>query len=220
MARRVRLSQRVWKKPQFAEIIRFDMPAHHEQDGRTTEVTEVLRRWRAGSQEALDELIPAVYSELRRLAQRHLEGERAPHSLQATALTHEVFLRLFGYQRVDWQNRAHFFAMASRIMRRVLVEHARRRKAAKRGHGQRVTLSESHARTEALDIEVLSLHQALSRLEEKDPRQGRVVELRYFGGLDINETAEVVGISPATVKRDWRVAKLWLRRELRRGGSD
>jgi RNA polymerase sigma factor (TIGR02999 family) len=185
----------------------------------TGQVTELLLRWRGGNREALDELVPIVYSELRRLAQYHLKGDRAQHSLQATALTHEVFLRLFGYQRVDWQNRAHFFAMASRIMRRVLVEHARRRQAGKRNPAQRVTLAEGHARTEALDVEVLSLHQVLSKLEAKDPRQSRVVELRYFGGLDIDETAEVLGVSPATVKRDWRVAKLWLRRELARGGS-
>jgi len=197
----------------------FEMSADPGEHAGAGLVTELLLRWRGGSQEALDELIPAVYSELRRLAQHHLEGERAEHSLRATALTHEVFLRLCGYQRVGWQNRAHFFAMASRIMRRVLVEHARRRKTAKRDHGQRVTLAEGHARTEALDIEVLSLHQALSKLEVKDVRQSRVVELRYFGGLGIDETAEVLGVSPATVKRDWRVAKLWLRRELKRGGS-
>jgi RNA polymerase sigma factor (TIGR02999 family) len=185
---------------------------HHEPG--VGDVTDLLVRWREGSREALDALIPAVYAELRRLAQHHLEGERGGHSLQATALTHEAFLRLFGCRQVNWQDRAHFFAMASRIMRRVLVESARRRQAAKRDHGQRVTLEEGQARAEGPDLDLLSLHQALAKLETKDARQCRVVELRYFGGLDIDETAEVLGVSPATVKRDWRVAKLWLRREI------
>ena len=190
--------------------------SEHDHESPDGNVTELLLRWRDGSQEALDELVPIVYSELRRLAQYHLKGEQPAHSLQATGLAHEAFVRLFGFQRVDWQNRAHFFAIASRIMRRVLVEHARKRRAAKRGAGMRITLTEGDAVTEALDVEVLSLHQALSKLEAKDPRQSRVVELRYFGGLDIDETAEVLEVSPRTVKRDWRVAKLWLRRELER----
>lgn len=180
-------------------------------------VTELLLRWRGGSQTALDELIPIVYTELRRLAQFHLQSERPEHSLQATALTHEAFVRLFGYQRVDWQNRAHFFAMASRIMRRVLVEHARKRRAQKRGGAARaVTLTDAHARTEPFAVDVIALHEALTKLSEKDARQGSIVELRYFGGLNTDETAEVLEISPATVKRDWRVARLWLKRELGR----
>lgn len=178
-------------------------------------VTELLVAWKNGNNQALHQLIPIVYSELRRLASLQLNNERANHTLQPTALTHEVFLRLFGYRRLTWQNRAHFFAVTAQLMRRILVEHARRRRAAKRGgDAQRVTLAEANARAEAVDVDVMALHEALTRLEEIDARQCRVVELRYFAGLSAEETAEALGVSLATVKRDWRVAKLWLRREL------
>jgi len=180
-------------------------------------VTDLLRAWGQGEREALDELIPVVYTELRRLARQQLGRERKDHTLEPAALVHEAFLRLSGHQRVGWQNRAHFFAMAARSMRRILVEHARRRRAAKRGGGAatRITTSaDLRAPDRSVDVEALS--EALSRLEALDPVQGQVVELRYFGGLSVAETAEALGVSPATVKRDWSVARLWLRRELER----
>lgn len=182
---------------------------------RRGDVTGLLVAWKNGSSEALDELIPIVYAELRKLARHQLRGERPDHSLQPTALTHEAFLRLFGTQHVEWQNRAHFFAVASQLMRRVLVEHARQRRTLKRGAAPtRVALEDADAPVEPVDVDIVALNEALSELEQVDPRQSRVVELRYFGGLSMEETAEVLGISPATVKRDWRVAKLWLRRAL------
>ncbi len=180
------------------------------------DVTELLAAWKDGSDEALEQLTPIVYSEIRALAGRQLRGERIDHSLQPTALTHEAFLRLFGTRQVGWQDRAHFFAVASRLMRRILVEHARKRAAAKRGGGRtRVTLDEANAPTEvAVDVDILALHEALERLGEIDERQASIIELRYFGGLTAEETAEVLDISAATVQRDWSVGKLWLRREL------
>jgi RNA polymerase sigma factor (TIGR02999 family) len=183
------------------------------------EVTELLVEWKKGNDKALEELIPIVYSELRLLARQQLSRERPEHTLQPTTLTHEVFIRLFGCRQVGWQNRAHFFAVAAQLMRRILVEHARKRRSAKRGGiATRVTLDDATAPAEPLDVDVLSLHQALTRLEALDARQCSVVELRYFGGLNLDETAEVLGCSSATVKRDWSVAKLWLRRELEREG--
>jgi RNA polymerase sigma factor (TIGR02999 family) len=186
--------------------------------GAPGQVTELLRAWGRGSREALDQLVPVVYGELRRLARQQLVRERSDHTLEPAALANEAFLRLAGYERVGWQDRAHFFAIAARIMRRILVEHARRRRARKRGGGAtRVSSVELAAPGRSIDIE--ALEQALSRLEALDPTQGRVVELRYFGGLSVAETAAALQISPATVKRNWSVAKLWLRRELVRAGS-
>lgn len=179
------------------------------------DVTGLLIAWKNGSADALDSLIPIVYTELRKLARRQLKGERSEHSLQPTALTHEAFLRLFGTQHVDWQNRAHFFAVASQLMRRVLVEHARKRRAVKRGgEPERVVLDDNNTPADGYDVDVVALNEALNQLEALDSRQSRIVELRYFGGLSVEETAEVLELSPATVKRDWRVAKLWLRRAL------
>lgn len=179
------------------------------------DVTGLLTAWKEGNSEALDDLIPIVYTELRKLARHQLRGERADHSLQPTALTHEAFLRLLGARRVSWQDRAHFFAVASQMMRRILVEHARKAAAAKRGgNATRVTLNEIDAAEEAADVDAVALHEALADLEAVDERQARVVELRYFGGLNTDEAAEVLGISSSTVQRDWRVAKLWLRRAL------
>jgi RNA polymerase sigma factor (TIGR02999 family) len=178
-------------------------------------ITEVLARWGGGDRDALDDLVPAVYSDLRRLARAQLAKERLGHTLQPTALVNEVFLRIGSYQRISWQNRAHFFAIAARIMRRVLVDHARRRRAAKRGGpAEPLTLSESHLRGEPLDVDLLALDEALARLEKKDGRQSSIVEMRYFAGLTEEEIAEVLAVPVAEVKRDWRVAKLWLRRAL------
>jgi RNA polymerase sigma factor (TIGR02999 family) len=183
--------------------------------GTAGRVTELLRAWGHGDREALDELVPVVYAELQRLARYQLGRERRDHTLEPAALAHEAFLRLSGYQRVSWQNRAHFFAIAARIMRRILVEHARKRRAGKRG-GAATRVSGVELRAPSRSVDAEALNEALGRLEALDPMQGQIVELRYFGGLSVAETAEALGVSPATVKRDWSVAKLWLRRELER----
>jgi RNA polymerase sigma factor (TIGR02999 family) len=178
-------------------------------------ITNLLVKWREGDQAALEELMPLVYGELRRLAARHLRRERAGHTLQATALVHEAYLRLLGERGVSWQNRAHFYAIAARRMRHILVEHARSRDAAKRGGGKyKLSLSKVDRFAPRGDVNLLALDEALERLEEIDPQKSRIIELRYFGGLTIEDTAEVLGISPATVKREWSMARAWLRRDI------
>jgi RNA polymerase sigma-70 factor, ECF subfamily len=182
----------------------------------TDEVTLLLRELGAGQEDAGDRLLPLVYEELRRLARGYMARERDNHTLQPTALVHEAFLRLVDQRDVAWQDRAHFLAIAAQAMRRVLLDHARRHRAKKRDGGQRETLDEGalgDARGSA-SLDILALDQALVRLADFDPRALRVVELRYFAGLDVEETAEVLGLSTATVKRDWRDARAWLRREL------
>jgi len=180
------------------------------------DVTALLLAWRAGDPGAGERLLPAVYAELHRQAERAMRRENEEHTLQATALIHEAYLRLVDQRRVEWRNRAHFFGIAAQTMRRVLVDHARGRLAEKRGGAmQRVTLGEVGAgpgSDPALDV--LALHEALERLAELDADQARLVELRYFGGLGIEETAEALGVSTSTVKREWAVARAWLRREL------
>ncbi len=180
------------------------------------EVTELLAASNGGDAAALERLLPIVYDELRALARRQLRGERRGHTLQPTALVHEAFLRLAGAERGHAGDRRQFCAMAATAMRRVLLDHARARLAEKRGAGAaRVTLSEVDAATPAGDVDVIALDGALSRLEAFDARAARVVELKYFAGLSDAETAEAVGVSVATVKRDWTAARAWLRRELR-----
>jgi RNA polymerase sigma factor (TIGR02999 family) len=177
-------------------------------------VTRLLVRWTDGDGAALDELMPLVYDELRRLAQAYLRRESVGHTLQSTALVHEAYIRLID-QRVSWQNRAHFFAIAAQSMRRILVDHARSRNAAKRGDGAcRVTLDEGLIEAQQRDVDVIALDEALTNLAKLDPQQGQIVELRFFAGLSIEDTAEVLKISPATVKRDWAMAKAWLYREM------
>ena len=183
-------------------------------------VTELLRRWNSGDREAMDRLMPIVYDELRRLAAGYLKGERPGHTLQPTALVHEAYLRLVRQDRVEWQNRAHFFGIAASMMRRVLVDHARLRQAEKRDAGGfRLTLQLGEAFEAARDPELIELDQALGRLERLDADQARVVELRFFGGLTVEETAVVLGISTATVKREWRTAKAFLRDEMASGDA-
>ena len=178
-------------------------------------VTELLHRWNQGDREAMDRLMPIVYDELRRLAAGYLKAERPGHTLQPTALVHEAYLRLVRQDRVEWQNRAHFFGIAARMMRRVLVDHARRRQAEKRDSGGfRLTIQIGEVLEVPRDPELLELDQALGRLERLDADQARVVELRFFGGLTVEETATVLGISTATVKREWRTAKAFLRTEI------
>ena len=174
-------------------------------------VTPLLVAWTNGNRAALEALIPAVYPELRRIAGRYLRRERAGHTLQPTALVHEAYVKLIDQDRAQWHNRAQFFGVAAQLMRRILVDHAREHKAAKRGGGARpVTLVDAMAASPVRGVDVLALDEALARLTALYPEQGRLVELRYFGGLTIEETSEVLGQSPATVKRQWAVARAWL----------
>ena len=177
-------------------------------------------RWGDGDREALDALTPLVYDELRKLAGRYLRRERPDHTLSSTALVHEAYMKLIDQRNVHWQNRNQFFGLASEMIRRILVDHARARLTAKRG-GQvyKIALDEAVAAPEEKDLDLVSLDDALKSLAETDVQQSRIVELRYFGGLTIEQTAEVLGISPATVKRDWVVAKAWLKREITRRAS-
>jgi len=187
----------------------------------TKEVTQLLIAWSNGDEEALEQLMPLVYRELHRLAHRHLRRERTGHTLETTALVHEAYLRLIDQQEVRWQNRAHFFAIAAQTMRRILVEYARARRYQKRGGGaQRVSLDEAMAVSDERAAEVVALDEALTNLAKFDQRKSRMVELRFFGGLSIEETAEVLGVSPGTVMRDWTLAKTWLQREINQGERD
>jgi RNA polymerase sigma-70 factor (ECF subfamily) len=183
-------------------------------------ITELLIAWSDGRREALDDLMPIVYADLRRVAAGYMRREAAGHALQPTALVHEAYVRLVDQKQVKWRNRAHFFGVAAVLMRRILVDHARRRRAEKRGGDwERVTLAGDEVATDThKEIDVLALDEALERLAQFDPQQERIVELRYFGGLTIDETAEVVGISAATVVREWTIAKAWLRADLSRSG--
>ena len=181
-------------------------------------VTELLVAWSRGDEGALDGLAPLVHHELRRLAARHMRGERPGHILQATALVNEAYLRLVDWKDVRWQNRVHFYAVAAQIMRRVLVDMARTRDRAKRGGGQlHVSLSEAADVPAAQRVDLVALDEALETLAALNPRQSRVIELRFFGGLSLDETAHVVGVSVGTVRRDWSLAQTWLFRELSRG---
>jgi len=184
-------------------------PSHND-------VTELLNDWGHGDQEALNKLMPLVYDELRRLASRYLRNERPGHTLQTTALVHEAYLKLVGQTNTSWQNRVQFFAAAAQVMRHVLVDYARSRKASKRGGDYcRLSLDEARISSEEKDADLLALNEALNNLAAIDPQQSRVVELRVFGGLTVEETAEALGISPRTVKREWSMAKAWLHRQIR-----
>ena len=179
------------------------------------DVTRLLRAWSEGDTQALEQLTPLVYEELYRRAHWHMARENAGHMLQATALVNEIYVRMVDLRGVSWRDRAHFFAMSSRLIRQVLVDAARSKHAQKRGgHSPHVTIDESLLVSEEPHADVLALDDALSALATIDPRKSQVVELRFFGGLDIEETAEVLKVSPDTVKRDWKLAKAWLRREL------
>jgi len=182
-----------------------------------SDLTELLLASQAGAPGAVDRLMPLVYDELKVLAAGYLRAERADHTLQTTGLVHEAYLKLVDQRRTTWQNRAHFFGIAAQAMRRILVDHARRRRARKRDAGRPVTLDDNLAGNSPDSEEVLAVDEALQRLAALDPRQARIVELRYFAGLGIEQTAEALEISPATVKRDWLSAKAWLQRELAGG---
>jgi RNA polymerase sigma factor (TIGR02999 family) len=184
-------------------------------DSEPPTITQLLVQWSNGDQHALDQLTPLVYDELRQMARTYLRRERPDHTLQATALVHEAYLRLIDQNSVSWQNRAHFFGIASQMMRRILVNHALARAAAKRGgDAEKLSLDEATGFADQAEVDLISLDEALKELELLDPKQTRLVELRFFGGLSIKETAEVLKLSPATVKREWGTARLWLRRQI------
>src|SRR5205809_1759724 len=179
-------------------------------------VSQLLVKWGEGDQAALDQLMPLVYSELRRLASNYLRRERQNHTLQPTALVNEAYLKLIDQKSARWQNRAHFYGVAAQLMRRILVDHARQHQAAKRGGPslERLSITSAGQLGEKPDLDLLALNEALEELKTFDPQQERIVELRYFGGLSIEETAEVMGVGHATVERDWKMARAWLRRKL------
>jgi RNA polymerase sigma factor (TIGR02999 family) len=179
------------------------------------DTTELLINWSNGDKEALRDLIPLVYGELHRLAAIYLQSERTAHTLQPTALVHEAYLRLIDQNRVQWRNRAHFLGVAAQVLRRVLVDHARAKQTAKRGAGVvAISLNEERAAARTNNLDLVGLNDALNELESLDPQQMRIVELRFFAGVSIEETAESLEISPATVKRDWALARAWLFRRL------
>ena len=183
-------------------------------------VCELLRAWSDGDTSALERLTPFVYDELHRLARRYMRGERADHSLQTTALVNEAYMRLVGYERMKWQNRAHFFAVSAQVMRRILVEHARRHNLKRGGGVPHVSLDEAALVGGHRAADLVALDDALNTLAQLDPRKAQVVEMRFFGGLNVDETADVLKVSPATVMRDWSTAKTWLYRELAGGIRD
>jgi RNA polymerase sigma factor (TIGR02999 family) len=184
------------------------------------EVTELLAAWGKGDEVARDHLMSLVYDELHRLAHRYMKRESPGHTLQTSALVNEAFVRLIDQKNVQWQSRAHFFGIAAQMMRRILVDYARSRNYAKRGGGARqVSLDEGLIVSDERTAEVVNVHEALERLAAFDPRKSQIVELRFFGGLSIDETAEVLAVSPGTVMRDWTLAKAWLRREMTTGDS-
>ena len=189
-------------------------------DAAASEVSMLLRDWSDGDQGALEKLTPIVYKELHRLARRHMRGEQPGHSLQTTALVNEAYIRLVDYDRMRWQNRAHFFAVSAQLMRRILVDHARRHNLKRGGGVPHISLEESALIGGERDSNLLALDNAMNALARLDPRKVQVVEMRFFGGLSVEETAEVLKVSAITVKREWRAAKAWLYRELTGGTSN
>lgn len=186
-------------------------------DDQKQDVTQILEELEAGDKSAPERLLPIVYDQLRRLARGYMKNERSDHTLQATALVHEAYIQLVDWKNVSWQNRAHFFAVAAQIMRKILVDHARTRKAQKRGPAHKLELDEAISFRVEREVDLIALDDALSALVELDPTQAKIVELRFFGGLSIEETAHALNISASTVKREWTVAKAWLFREIKRG---
>jgi len=183
----------------------------------TADLTVLLRSWSRGDQSALDKIIPIVHDELKHLAHMYMSRERAGHTLQTTALLNEAYLKLIDARNVEWQDRAHFFAISARLMRRILVDIARKRAFRKRGGGAiKIPLEEAPEPAGRADPSIIELEDALAALEQLDPRKARVIELRYFGGLSVDETAEALGVGGGTVMRDWRIARVWLHRELSR----
>ena len=206
----------------ISSIGRTLMPGQNEEvaAASSSEVTALLQAWSDGDRGALDRLTPIVYDELRRLARRYLRWERTGHSLQTAALVNEAYMRLVDYKRMQWQNRAHFFAVSAQLMRRILVEHARRHNLKRGGALQRISLEEAIEVAGGRAANLVALDDAMNALARLDSRKARVVEMRFFGGLSVEETAEVLKVSPITVMRDWNTAKAWLYRELTGGTTD
>jgi RNA polymerase sigma factor (TIGR02999 family) len=200
-----------------------DSPQHAEAEMKANvsqaDVTAILRAWSDGDQRALDRLTPIIYDELRRLARRYMRQERPDHSLQTTALVNEAYMRLVDYKRMQWQDRAHFFAVSAQLMRRILVDHARRHNLKRGGAVPHVSLDDAVSVSSEAPDDLVALDDALTALGQLDPRKARVVEMRFFGGLSVEETAAVLNVSPVTVMRDWSSARAWLYRELT-GRSD
>ncbi len=184
------------------------------------DVTLLLRKVSDGDENAPEKLLPLIYDELRKLAQGYMRNEREDHTLQATALVHEAYIRLVDWENVSWENRAHFFAVAAQVMRKILVDHARKKRAGKRNFGQKVALDEAVSFASKREVNLIALDDALEGLEKIDKLQAKIVELRFFGGLTIEETAHTLKISDSTVKREWTVAKAWLHREISREKND
>jgi RNA polymerase sigma-70 factor, ECF subfamily len=206
-----------WDERLARLCVRGDGPYSWQMDAARAEVTQLLQQWSNGQEQALDRLVPQIHGELRKLAASYLRRERPDHTLQPTALVNEAFLKLVDQREAKWQNRAHFFGIAAQAMRRILVDHARSHAAGKRGGAfRKVPLDDAHLVGSTTDVDLIGLDEALTRLAVMDPQQSRVVELRFFGGLTMDETAEVMRISPATVGREWRMAKAWLSAELSR----
>lgn len=180
-------------------------------------VSQLLDKWRAGDSEALNALVPLVYADLRKLAHRYLQKQRPDHTLQSTALVHEAYLRLARHEKMRFENQAHFFAVSARIMRQIVVDYERSHLAAKRNAGIKLVLDEAVAPNRVRQVSVVVLDDALQRLSHLDSRQGQIVELRFFGGLSLEETALVLGVSSATVKREWMTARLWLKKQIAQG---
>jgi len=189
-------------------------------DLSTDDISTLLRAWSEGDQSALERLTPAVYEELRRLAHYYMRGERAGHSLQTTALVNEAYMRLVDFTRMQWQDRAHFFAVSGRVMRRILVDHARRQNVKRGADAIHVSLEEVAVVGDDRTADLVALDDALNALARLDSRKVQIIEMRFFGGLSVEEAAEVLKVSPATVRRDWSIAKLWLYRELGGGTGD
>jgi RNA polymerase sigma factor (TIGR02999 family) len=186
------------------------------QESSSQPVSALLAKWQAGDEEALRSLLPIVYNELRRLAHRYLQKERPGHTLQSTALVHEAYLRLMKQEGLAFESRAHFFGICAQLMRQILVEHARSQRAAKRDFGRRLTLQDAVDAAKIRSVDLIALDDALTDLAKLDQNQSRIVELRYFGGLSIEETSRVLGVSPATIKREWATARAWLHHEISR----
>ena len=189
------------------------------ENSSSSDVSELLRAWSDGDKSALDALTPIVYEELRRLARRYVRGESPGGSIQATALVNEAYMRLVDYNRMQWRNRAHFFAVAAQVMRRILVDHARRHNLKRGGNLQHLALDEAVIVGGERTADMVALDDAMNSLARLDPRKVQVVELKFFGGLNVEETAEVLGVSPVTVMRDWNAAKAWLYREITNGSD-
>lgn len=195
------------------------MQRAEQEQGSSADVSQLLRAWSDGDRRALDKLTPIVYEELRRLARRYMKGERAGHSLQTSALVNEAYMRLVDYKRMQWQDRAHFFAVSAQLMRRILVEHARRHNLKRGGGVQHVSLEDAAAVGSERAADLVALDDAMNALARLDSRKLQVVEMRFFGGLSVEETAEVLKVSPVTVMRDWNSAKAWLYREMTGGAG-